>query len=82
MKGEKKDLYEIWIIPGFIRMPPPRKKRRAIFDTVKVISNSEYKKQLKNTSDIIGKLELAPRTKKEMSHLAFSGVGKYFAYPG
>ena len=59
-----------------------RKKRRAIFDQVKVISNSEYKKQLQDTSDIVGIFEVAPRTKKAMSNLSFSGVGKYFAYPG
>jgi hypothetical protein len=50
---------------------------------VKVIPPSEFKQQLQDTSDIVvKKIEVAPTTKKEMYHLAYSGVGKYFAYPG
>lgn len=49
---------------------------------MKVISNSEFKQQLQNTSDIVRKLEMAPRTKEAMNRLKYSGVGRSFTHPG
>ena len=53
-----------------------------IVDSLKVIPNAEFKNQLQNTSDSVGKIDLAPATKTAMHYLTYGGVGKFFAYPG
>ena len=69
----------------YLDAPTPsvsRKKRRLVLDTFKVIPNAEFKQQLQDTSDIVGKTDLAPASKKAMYYLTYGGVGKFFAYPG
>jgi hypothetical protein len=43
---------------------------------------AEFKAQLSDTSDIMGRLDLAPSTKKMMNYLSTKGFGKLFSSPG
>jgi hypothetical protein len=43
---------------------------------------AEFKAQLSDTSDIMGRLDLAPTTKKMMNYLSTKGFGKLFSSPG
>jgi hypothetical protein len=43
---------------------------------------AEFKAQLSDTSDIIGRMDLAPATKKMMNYLNTKGSVKLFSSPG
>jgi hypothetical protein len=43
---------------------------------------AEFKAQLSDTSDIMGRMDLAPCTKKMMNYLSTKGFGKLFSSPG
>ncbi|GLG93564.1 Uncharacterized protein GBIM_00941 [Gryllus bimaculatus] len=57
-------------------------RSRMIADHLTSIPVSEFKSQLNDTSDIIGKLDVAPPTKRLMNLLQWKGIGKLFASPG
>jgi hypothetical protein len=53
-----------------------------IADKLTSIPVAEFKAQLSDTSDIMGKMDLAPTTKKMMNYLSTKGFGKLFSSPG
>jgi len=53
-----------------------------IADKLTNIPVAEFKAQLSDTSDIMGKMDLAPTTKKMMNYLSTKGFGKLFSSPG
>lgn len=57
-------------------------RSRMIADKLTNIPVAEFKAQLNDTSDIMGKMDLAPTTKKMMNYLSTKGFGKLFSSPG
>jgi hypothetical protein len=53
-----------------------------IADKHTTIPVTEFKAQLTDTSDIIGRMDLAPTTKKMMNYLNTKGFVKLFSSPG
>ncbi|XP_069703199.1 uncharacterized protein [Periplaneta americana] len=63
---------------GFVRFG----RSRMIADQHTTIQVADFKAQLSDTSDIMGKLSLAPSTKKMMNFLSTKGFGKLFSSSG
>ncbi|XP_071964786.1 double-strand-break repair protein rad21 homolog [Antedon mediterranea] len=59
-----------------------RRKRKLIVDEVKELAGDIIKAQLKDTSDIVTTLDLAPPTKKLMLWKETGGAEKLFVLPG
>ncbi|XP_066997484.1 uncharacterized protein [Anabrus simplex] len=57
-------------------------RSRMIADKLTNISVAEFKAQLNDTSDIIGRLDLAPTTKSAMKQLGSNGISKIFSTSG
>ncbi|XP_072175982.1 double-strand-break repair protein rad21 homolog [Diadema setosum] len=59
-----------------------RRKRKLIVDEIKELAGDVIKSQLKDTSDIVSTLDLAPPTKKLMLWKETGGAEKLFSLPG
>ncbi len=59
-----------------------RRKRKLVVDEIKELAGDLIKSQLKDTSDIVSTLDLAPPTKKLMLWKETGGAEKLFGLPG
>lgn len=59
-----------------------KRKRKLVVDEVKELAGDLIKSQLKDTSDIVTSLDLAPPTKKLMLWKETGGAEKLFGLPG
>ena len=71
----------LFFSPG-VKETRQRRKRKLVVDDIKELAGDLIKAQLKDTSDIVTTLDLAPPTKKLMLWKETGGAEKLFSLPG